>query len=70
MVKAIDKRVPVFQYITQNQVLYYLSQDVERLNAAVAGGGVRVVLFPLLQSEAKYGLGRDESNIPVLLLLA
>ena len=48
----------------------YLSQEVERLKSAVADGGVNVEVFPVITLELKYGLGRDESSIPEVLLSA
>ena len=48
----------------------YLSQEVERLKSAVAEGGVSVDVLFIMALELKYGLGRDESNIPDLLLSA
>ena len=56
--------------IVQKQIIPYLSQEVERLKSAVADGGVRVEIFPIVAFELKYGLGLDESNIPELGLSA
>ena len=51
-------------------MISYLSQEVDRLKSAVAEGGVRVDVVFNMALELKYGLGRDESNIPDLLLSA